>query len=398
MDAFTDLNIATRLAQMEPTRQAFFAKNKSELEHLLLQKKGIEKKSIEQLLLRLQIKDKLPLWYQSQKIYYPPSIHLQQASSWITAQYKASLFQGTSFIDLTLGMGIDTCALLQKAHKAIVIEPNIDLLKTTQHNLQVFYPDKELKFVHASADTFLKQHKESVDLIYVDPSRRNEKGQKTVFLNDYDPQIAVLLEDLFSISKRILVKTSPMLDISQAMSELSHVSEVHVVAIENECKEVLYVLQKNAQHTKIKTIHFIKDKEQVFESSKQLEHELKLSYSMPQQFLYEPNSAILKAGLFKSIAPQWALHKLHQHTHLYTSDHRWDDFPGRIFKIKAVCKANKKDLLHFIPEARANLCIRNFPSDIQTLKKKLGIQDGGKQYLFACTLHTQEKVILVCEK
>jgi THUMP domain-like len=238
-------------------------------------------------------------------------------------------------------------------------------------------------------------------LIYLDPARRNEQGGKVVLLQDCEPNILEIKDLLFRKADKILLKTSPMLDIDLAVNSLQNVSKVWVVAVDNEVKELLFLIEKNhTQEPELLAVNLSsKQKEMpIFSFKKSEETVCEIEYHLPKKYLYEPNAALMKIGSFKSIAAKYSLKKIHSNSHLYTSDELVNDFAGRIFEIKAIESLDKKRLLPFLPEKKANISIRNFPLTVKQIREKIGVQDGGTVYLIATTNSENQKIVLVCEK
>jgi hypothetical protein len=240
----------------------------------------------------------------------------------------------------------------------------------------------------------------AVDWIYVDPARRDQAQGKVFRLEDCEPDVLRLLPLLFKKCKNLLLKTSPMLDIDLAVQQLSGVNRIWVVALGNECKEVLYQLSEQPQADPLITaMNLLKDAEQeVFSFTRSQEQQAEADLSDVQSFVYEPNVALLKAGAFQSLALRYDLKKLHAHTHLYTSDSLRSDFPGRIFKCEAICKLDKKALKAFLPEGKAHVTVRNFPISVADIRRQTGIREGGDVYLLAVTDRHNRKIILVTRK
>ncbi len=343
-------------------------------------------------------KVKLPSWYAEENIIYPQSISMEQCSSETTATYKASLVNGKNFIDLTGGAGVDTWALSKKFERGVYVERQPDLAKITQHNLEA------LKVIHidfnvGEAIQILEKSEEVFDLIYLDPARRDSANKKVFQLADCEPDVTQILPFLLKKGKKLMIKTSPMLDISLTLKDLRLVSEVHVVAVKNECKEVLYLLENNKENqTNIKTINFDTNRVDNFSFYLVDEQKISASLSYPHQYLYEPNVAILKAGAFNTIAEHYGVSKLHIHTHLYTSKALVPYFPGRIFEISAVCGYDKKSIQNLIPEGKANITTRNFKDDVAAIRKKTGLKDGGDTYVFACLNMDNRPILIVGKK
>ncbi|QNF31842.1 hypothetical protein HUW51_03570 [Adhaeribacter swui] len=348
---------------------------------------------------RQKVKSKLPLWYQNLQIIYPPFLSLEQSSSELTAQYKAGLVSGNLLIDLTGGFGIDSFYFAQHFEQVHYVEQNAELTAIAAYNATVLGATN-IQFQAGSAADFLKNFNSKADCIYLDPARRGNANQKLHFLTDCEPDVLQLLPLLFRKADQILLKTSPMLDIEQARQQLGQVSTITVVAVDNECKEVLYLLQADvpAEPEYVAVNLRATQAEIAFKFKKSEEEAAAITYSEPQAFIYEPNTAILKAGGFKSVAQQYRVNKLHRNSHLYTSETLVTDFPGRAFSCRAICKYQKKDILPYLPSKKANITARNFPEPVAAIRKKLGLQEGGDQYLFATTDMHQKPIILVCEK
>jgi hypothetical protein len=196
-----------------------------------------------------------------------------------------------------------------------------------------------------------------------------------------------------------MVKFSPMLDIKLALEQLKNIYQAHIVAVENEVKELLFLSKNESKSAKIICVNFLSNNnQQIFEFEYQNEENLSINYSKPSNYIYEPNAAILKAGAFKSIANQFKVNKLAPNSHLYTSEEMVESFPGRSFICEAVCKFDKKEILSNLPNQKANISTRNFPLKPEEIKKKLGLQDGGDYYLFATENLEKQKIVLICKK
>jgi hypothetical protein len=193
------------------------------------------------------------------------------------------------------------------------------------------------------------------------------------------------------------MKTSPLIDLSQGLKELNSVKEIHVVAVKNEVKELLWICEKGWEGSlEIKTINLLSEENQVFDFKLEKERDISKFY-LPQNYLYEPNSAIMKSGGFNQVSIKFGISKLHPHSHLYTSD-EIIDFPGRAFKIIEVLVYNSKELKKQFEGKKANITTRNFPLKVEGIRKKLKIKDGGEVYLFFTTNKEEKKLVLVCEK
>ena len=350
---------------------------------------------LNQIVSKGKAKDKLPTWFAANGIMYPEKISIEQTSSEKTAQYKAELVSGTTLIDLTGGFGIDDYYFSKQVQNVIHCEINAELSAITKHNF------KQLGVTNiecSSGDSFdfLENSKEKYDWIYIDPSRRSSVKGKVFLLADCLPNVPELLDFYFEKANHILIKTAPILDISSALKELQFVKTIHIVAVDNEVKELLFELEKNySEEILIKTIDFGKTitKFDAFLA----EETPNLRFGLPKKYLYEPNSALMKSGSFELISSRFKLAKLHTHSHLYTSDDLIN-FPGRVFKIQAQFPYNKEHLKQNLQNQKSNITTRNFPETVENIRKKWKIKDGGNQYSFFTTDINNQKIVLLCTK
>ena len=351
---------------------------------------------LQQLAAKQKAKSKLPTWFKTQNIYYPSKISVEQTSSEKTAQYKASLISGDNLIDLTGGFGVDDFYFSKTVANVVHCEINTELSKIVNHN----FDQLNVKNIDCFADDsseVLQKLNQIFDWIYIDPSRRNDSKGKVFMLKDCLPNVPELLDFYFSFSDNIMIKTAPILDISAGISELKNIAEIHVVALENEVKELLFILKKKHESTiEIKTVNLLKDNKEVFQFQMNSDAK-KPNYAAPKKYLFEPNAAIMKSGGFDSIATQFELEKLHQHSHLYTSNELLD-FPGRIFEIQNTLEYNKANMKSFLENQKANITTRNFPETVENIRKKWKIKDGGNVYSFFTTDMTNSKIVLLCAK
>ncbi|WP_158210664.1 THUMP-like domain-containing protein [Myroides phaeus] len=340
-------------------------------------------------------KDKLPTWYATDNILFPKKLSIEQTSSEECAKYKASLVQGDSLIDLTGGFGID-CYYFSKQVKAVQhCEMQEDLSAIVAHNYTALGVDNITCHCGDSL-VYLKENNKQWDYIYVDPARRNSAKEKVFFLSDCTPNVPEHLNDLFTHTNTILIKTSPLLDIHAGISELNHVKAVHIVALNNDVKELLWILEKGYEgEIALVAVNLTKDEPQLFHTS--LTDQAVASFHAPQQYLYEPNSAILKTGKFDVVSQQYKINKLHPHSQLYTSE-ELVNFPGRSFKIQEVVPFNKQNAKTHLTNIKANVTVRNFPLKVEEIRKKWKIKDGGDVYIFFTTNLKNEKIIIICCK
>lgn len=344
----------------------------------------------EQIAGRRKAKEKLPLYYQTPGIIYPPAINLEQTSSEQTARFKSLLITEalaahgdksiTQAVDLTSGLGIDTYFLSRIFTHFDAVDPNPSLLEVAQHNHQQLGA-ANIRHHNTTAEAFLAQLNEKVNLIFIDPSRRTS-NKKVFSLTDSEPDIVSLQRVIFEKTDNLLVKASPLLDITLALKSLDFVKSVYVVAVDNEVKELLFLAEKDfISEPVIHSVNLLKQRKDSFSFSLTDEATAITKFSDPRTYLYEPNAAILKAGAFKTIARRFNLAKIQSSTHLYTADHLTEDFPGRVFFIEARVKPDAKSLKPFFPEGKANITTRNYPLTVEELKKKTGLKDGGEKFL-----------------
>ena len=372
---------------------------KSNVTKLILKGSPFDNISIQELANQIVAKQKseqkLSSWFTCKNIYYPPKISIEQTSSEITANYKSKLVKGNSIIDITGGFGVD-CFYFSKYFKEVThCEINEDLSTIVKHNYQQL-KTKNISTFAGDGLEYIRESKENFDCIYIDPSRRNDIKGKVFLLDDCLPNVPENIDFLFSKTNQILIKNSPILDITNTINELKFVKEIHIVAAQNEVKELLFLLEKDyIGSIKVKTINIGKNHIQSF--SFDYREEVTSVYSEPLTYLYEPNAAILKSGGFHQVSKQLNVFKLHQHSHLYTSDDLID-FPGRIFKIENVISYNKKKLKNLLQDNKANITIRNFPKTVNQIRKETKIKDGGDSYLFFTTLKSESFIVIFCKK
>jgi hypothetical protein len=349
-----------------------------------------------QIAAKSKAKEKLPTWYAQQNIIYPSKISVEQTSSEKTALYKSDLVSGDSLIDLTGGFGVDDYYFSKKIKQVYHCELNASLSEIVTHNFELLNTKNITCFPGDSFET-LKKLNQKFDWIYIDPSRRSDTKGKVFMLKDCLPNVPELIEEYFQFSDKILIKTAPILDITSGLAELEQVKTIHIIAVNNEVKELVWEIKKDyTDAITIKTINFNKEKEEVFDFvwNEKMESN---SYSLPKKYIYEANSAILKSGAFELIAHHFNLEKLHQHSHLYTSDDIID-FPGRIFKIKKIFEYTKNEMKQLLQNAKANITTRNFPETVENIRKKWKISDGGTVYTFFTTDANNRKIVLLCAK
>ncbi len=391
------LQQANQIAQQiqETEIQRYVLKNPQKLDAEMLRLVA------DQWLARNKAKHKLPFWHANQNVIFPPPLSVEQASSEITANYKAQVFArnfgNAPCADLTGGMGLDTWALSKVTDSVKYIEQNSNLAAVAKYNFEVL-EQQNIKVLNENSVLFAQSANKAIRNFYIDPHRRDDAKNKVFKIEDCEPNLLSIKHLL----ENYMVKFSPMLDIKLAVEQLGKsITEVHIVALENEVKELLFISQKSKieSKTSIHCVNFLPNSQpQLFKFDYESEENSIIKYSQPNTYIYEPNATILKAGAFKSIAAQFGLAKLAPNSHLYTADSLVENFTGRSFVCEAVCKFDKKEILSKLPTPKANISTRNFPLKPEEIKKKLGLQDGGEYYLFATENMDKQKIVLVCRK
>jgi len=308
--------------------------------------------------------------------------------------------EGGSLVDLTGGFGIDCSYMAKRFSSVIYVERNQNLSAVAQHNFKVL----GLNHIEVRCDDatsfLLKMPK--VDCIYLDPARRDNYGRKTVSVVDCEPDVSALQEGLFEHSPLVLIKYSPMLDLSLALQSFQNVTEVHVVSVDNECKELLFKLERDTDEKELKIVcvNLKKDGQNLFSFTKKEEESssCRLADSV-QKYLYEPNVSLLKGGAYRLLTQRFPVSKLDVNTHLYTSNEYLADFPGRAFEVESSFQMNKSELKQgLVGMKMANLTVRNFPQTVAELRSRLKLKEGGDVYLFAATLKGDRRLMIRCKK
>ena len=369
----------------------------------------------------LKARTKLPSWAAQEDIIYPPSLSMEQCSSEQTALYKTNLIKelslrntasaSTRFVDLTGGFGVDFSFIARNFTHATYVERQEQLCKTAQHNFKVLGL-KHAEVVNTDGTEYLHQM-QPANVIFLDPARRNEQGGKTVLIEDCSPDVLTIEKELLQKADTIVLKLSPMLDWHRAVNGLNVIGnvvrEVHILSVRNECKELLIVLQKEetlsdttaASIPKLRIV-CVNDGEVVSYHEEETAGILPSILSTPPtagQYLYEPNTSLMKAGCFALISRRYEVSALSVNSHLFVSNSLIEHFPGRSFRLVAVSSFNKKELRRTLSAIKkANLTVRNFPMSVADLRKKLKIKEGGTDYLFATTDANNNHLLLICTK
>ena len=350
--------------------------------------------ALEQIAGRQMAKTKIPSWTTVVGIIYPPHLSMEQCSSEQTARYKASIAgKGALVVDLTAGFGVDMAFISQGFHRAVHVERQARLCAISSENYKRMGL-KHIEVVCGDGVEFLHQL-DHADLIYLDPARRDEHGGRTYGIADCTPNVLEILDEMVIKADRILLKLSPMLDWRKAVEDLEKVSEVHIVSVDNECKELLLVLTNEEKPLKV----FCVDNDEVFTFDRDYKFQ-PIHYSLSTfHFLFEPNASIMKAGCFDLLEQRFGARQVDKNSHLFVSDTDIPDFPGRRFIIEKITSMNKRELKEaLVGIDKANITVRNFPMSVAELRKKLKLKDGGDVFIFATTVAGKGHQLFVCRK
>ena len=354
--------------------------------------------AIRQIAGRQTARRKLPSWAALDGILYPPHLNMEQCSSEQTARYKARICSShpssKTLVDLTGGFGVDFAFMSEAFDEATYVERNSELFAISSANMKILAPKAKC----LNEDGLEVLHRlDHVSMIFMDPARRDHHGARTYGISDCTPNVLEIKDELLQKADVVMLKLSPMLDWHKAISDLGeqYIKEVHIVSVQNECKELLIVMQQ--QPAEPPTVYCVND-DSVFSyhpssiSSNHISHHSSLIY------LYEPNASIMKAGCFAEIEQAFEVSQLAPNSHLFASDQAIADFPGRKFRVTAVTSMNKQELKQALKDIRqANIAVRNFPMSVADLRKRLKLSEGGNDYIFATTLTEGKKVLIICQ-
>ena len=359
----------------------------SDLNKLLLKKSPFSDVTMQEIVQQIKgrktAEKKFP-FLTKEGIVFPPNLNLEQASSQSTAEYKSQTLSGKSFLDLTCGFGIDAYFLSKNFDEVTLIEQNPELISLVESNWKTL--GRKAHFINKNLEEFLENLRQAqidnfnkFDVVYLDPARRDQQNKKKFLLEDLSPNVLEIQEKLHSITDKIIVKLSPLIDISYLISELKNITEIQIIAVRNEVKELVLIIENNQstdnqQPTTIKCIN-LESNEPEFSFNFNDEKSAKSEFSESLNFLYIPNNSILKAGAFNIISEKFGLKKLHPNTHFYTSEHNIENFPGRVLQVE---KIDAKDLKK---GEKFNIVSKNYPLKPEEIKKKYKLNDGGNHYL-----------------
>ena len=349
--------------------------------------------ALEQIAGRQKSRTKLPSWGAIDGIVYPPHLSMEQCSSEATARYKASIAgKGALFVDLTAGFGVDMAFVSQGFQKAVHVERQPQLCAISSENYRLLGLN-HIEVVCGDGVAYLHTMKHA-DLLFIDPARRDEHGGRTYDISDCTPNVFEILDEMLEKADRVMIKLSPMLDWRKAVADLGKVNEVHIISVDNECKELLLILSKAVKPLRI----FCVNNDECFEV---VEGILPQPHSLPQdmRYLYEPNASVMKAGCFALIEQRFGVMQLEKNSHLFVSDKEISGFPGRQFLIEKRTSMNKRELKATLADVdQANITVRNFPMSVAELRKRLKLKEGGDVYIFATTISDEGHQLLVCRK
>lgn len=347
--------------------------------------------ALRQIEARQLLQKKVPSWSDNPELLFPARLSIEQCSSEATARYKASLFSGIRFADLTGGLGVDCYFISQNFQHNDYVELNPELCALARHNFasSVF---------NESAEDYLN-HCEAVDCLFIDPARRDSHGRKTIRITDCTPNVVELQDLMLQKAHHVMIKLSPMLDISQALKELKHVEAIHIVAVGNECKELLFVMESEYDGSPLITCVNLETQQPRVNFTMEDERAATLRLaSEVGSYLYEPNVAVMKGGCYRLLTQRYGVQKLHRNSHLYTSELLVSDFPGRIFEVDDWAVYGKKAKAMLSGMTKASIAVRNFPMSVVELRKRHKMVDGDQEYLFATTLSDERKIIIKAHK
>ena len=351
--------------------------------------------ALDQIAGRQKARVKIPSWASIDGIVYPPHISMEQCSSEQTARYKARIAgNGEKIVDLTAGFGVDMAFMSAGFKQAVHVEMQPQLCAISSENYKHLGLN-HVQVVCSDGVGYLHQM-EHADLIFIDPARRDQHGARTYGIADCTPNVLEIIDEMLQKADRVMIKLSPMLDWQKTVADVGNVSQVHIVSVGNECKELLLEVKKGKDE-KVKV--FCVNDDQVFSYEIGETHPFTPSPLHSFTFLYEPNASVMKAGCFNLISHRFGITQPDANSHLFLSDKLVEGFPGRRFVIERVSTMNKRELKEALAGInKANIAVRNFPLSVADLRKRLKLKDGGDVYIFATTDAKKGHLVMVCRK
>lgn len=365
--------------------------------------------ALEQIAGRQKARTKLPSWASIDGIVYPPHLSMEQCSSESTARYKASIAgKGALIVDLTAGFGVDMAFIAQGFQKAVHVERQPQLCAISSENYNVLGLN-HIEVVCGDGVEYLHTMNHA-DLLFIDPARRDEHGGRTYGIADCTPNVLEMLDEMLEKADRVMIKLSPMLDWRKAVADLGKVNDVHIISVDNECKELLLAVNseergKNSASPSLRVVcvNLLSDgNKECFEFDGYHASPSSSAFHFSpfdSRFLYEPNASIMKAGCFGLLEQRFGVMQLDKNSHLFVSDKEVIGFPGREFLIEKRTSMNKRELKAALADIdKANITVRNFPMSVAELRKRLKLKEGGEVYIFATTIANEGHQLLVCRK
>ncbi len=350
--------------------------------------------ALDQIAGRQKARTKIPSWAAIDGITYPPHLSMEQCSSEQTARYKAQIAgKGDRIVDLTAGFGVDMAFMTEGFKEAIHIEKMEQLCAISSANYKLLGLN-HIKVVNGNGVDYLHTL-DHADMIFIDPARRDEHGARTYGIADCTPNVLEIIDEMLEKAPRVMIKLSPMLDWQKAATDIGRVSQVHIVSVANECKELLLVVERDSKPLQI----FCVNDNQVFSYNSADEIGNFVPLASEPQYLYEPNASVMKAGCFQLLSAHFGISQPDKNSHLFLSDKPISDFPGRGFSVERISTMNKKELKTALAGiSQANIATRNFPLSVAELRKRLKLKDGGDTYIFATTSAQKGHLLIVCRK
>ena len=358
--------------------------------------------ALEQIAGRQKARLKLPSWANIDGTVYPPHLSMEQCSSEATARYKASIAgKGALIVDLTAGFGVDMAFIAQGFQRAVHVERQPQLCAISSENYRLLGLN-HVEVVCGDGVEYLHQMSHA-DLLFIDPARRDEHGGRTYGIADCTPNVLEMLDEMLKKADRVMIKLSPMLDWRKAVADLREVSEVHIISVENECKELLLEVKSDSPSLRVVCVNLLSDGNQEcfeFDALHPSPPSSTFHFSLlTSHFLYEPNASIMKAGCFGLLEQHFGAVQLDKNSHLFVSDQEMAGFPGRAFVIEKRTSMNKRELKAALAGIdKANITVRNFPMSVAELRKRLKLKEGGEVFIFATTIANEGHQLLVCRK
>lgn len=372
----------------EDIQQYINANLHSDLHSLLLKKSPFPEVSMQEIVQQIkgkQVAQKKFPFLLKDGIVFPPQLNLEQSSSDKTALFKSQFLKGKKFIDLTSGFGIDAYYLSKNFEEITLVEQNTELLEIVKHNWEIL--DKKAKFINQKLEDFLTGNTEKFDTVYLDPARRDEQKKKVFLLEDLSPNILEIQEQLLSFSDQVMIKLSPLIDLKYLVSVLKNLEKIQIIAVKNDVKEIVVYLSNEKKGEINCSCINLESEEEVFNYNFKDEENAVAEYGEPEKYIYIPNNSVLKAGVFNLISEKFNVKKLHPNTHIYTSEHKINNFPGRILEMEVI------DSKYIKKKGQFNIISKNYPLKPEEIRKKYQLKDGGDSYLIF-TQSKKGKIIL----